>query len=157
MQGNRGGRVCGGADTSSRNAAVSDRRAPPFENLTSLRPSRQRFDTFRVAGLGKILSVCRGWRRQPPISPWPARQLSTHVKSTTGCVFASETLGSSPRGWRPRPPELSVCRGWRRQPPIFIRPVTHARDRCGVRGGGPAGWVPVGRRSAVRAPKLTKP
>ena len=109
MQGNRGGRVCGGADTSSRNAAVSDRRAPPFENLTSLRPSRQRFDTFRVAGLGKILSVCRGWRRQPPISPWPARA-----------------------------------------------PVGGARDRRGARGGGPAGWVLVGRRSAVRAPKVYK-
>ena len=36
-------------------------------------------------------------------------------------------------------------------------PVGGARDRCGTRGGGPAGWIPVGRRSAVPVPKFTKP
>ena len=34
--------------------------------------------------------------------------------------------------------------------------VGGARDRRGARGGGPAGWVLVGRRSAVRAPKVYK-
>ena len=35
-------------------------------------------------------------------------------------------------------------------------PVGGARDRRGARGGGPAGWVLVGRPSAVRAPKVYK-
>ena len=45
-------------------------------------------------------------------------------------------------------------RGWSR-PRTRLR-VGGARDRRGARGGGPAGWVLVGRPSAVRAPKVYK-
>jgi len=54
-------------------------------------------------------------------------------------------------------------RGWRRPPAGALpsarapAPVGGARDRRGTRGGGPAGWIPVGRRSAVPVPKFTKP
>ena len=55
-----------------------------------------------------------------------------------------------------------MSRGWRRPAPGLLPAwpaparVGGARDRRGARGGGLAGWVLVGRRSAVRAPKVYK-